>query len=745
MSAVQRCWASLWTAQAISYRYEMGIDQASVAMAVVVQVMVPSDVAGVLFTVNPVTGERSEMVVNASFGLGEAVVSGQVTPDMYVVDRSSMQTTETIIGGKEKAIVSNEGQGTQTRDVPDDQRDQSSLSEEHLAQLATLSLKVEQLYDGVPQDIECAVSDGKLWLLQARPITNLPPAPLQDVTWTPPEPTKELVRKQVVELMPEPLSPLFDELFLKVGQTLAGQQFMAYEGAPFTSNGPFFATVNGYGYFRADPSDTFPVTDEEKKKRKRSLWHRFTWWSAANIPIVGFFPSWQTKVRHWRNDALPRYLSAIERWRQVVVEGAAERQLYDGIRELTIADAHYWGGKASASKVFGVAKVTDQGLQTFLERVLPKGQLTSGVFLSGFASKPMQANADLWRLAQRIREDEALYELTVITPPARLMAALRQHAAGGPIVESLTAYLKTYGHTVYNLDYVVPTMIEEPEGLLSTLKAIVINPGPDPAAHQAQLAVQREEALRKVRGLLRGKLAWLFRWYHWQARHFYAYREECLFYMGAAWPVLRPLALELGKRLVATGALSDPADIFYLQSDEIERAIDAVESDETIPEFAEKVVERRELREARKRLQVPNVLPVDAGEKEKLAFATQKFNEDSGDTLKGFAVSPGTVTGEASVIMSPDDFSKMKPGTILVCPMTTPAWTQLFPHATGLVTDIGSITAHGSIVAREYGIPAVLGTGNITERVQSGQTITIDGNGGVVSLVDDLANASATT
>lgn len=741
LSAVQRCWASLWTTRAISYRYEMGIDQAAVAMAVVVQLMVPSDVAGVLFTVNPVTGERSEMVVNASYGLGEAVVSGQVTPDTYVVDRQSMQTKETIIGAKEKTIISDKGQGTQTRDVPDGQRDQSSLSEKHLAELAERSLEIERLFEGVPSDIEWAVSDGKLWLLQARPITNLPPAPIEDVSWDPPPPTRELIRKQVVELMPEPLSPLFEDLYLKVGQTLATNQFFAYEKFPFAAAGPFYVAVNGYGYFRSDPGDRLPLSDGEKKHRKRSLWHRFSYWCAVKVPVVGIFPSWLVKVRDWKKFTLPTYMNAIERWRKVKPAESTERQLYEGVRELTIADAVFWGGRASTSKVFGVAKVSDQLLQTFLQEALPEEQLTSGVFLSGFASKPLQANEDLWNLAQRIRENEALYELTVLTPPARLMDALQEHDAGGPVLEALTAYLRTNGHTVYNIDYVVPTMIEEPDGLLATLKSMVVNPGAAPSEHQQRLTVQRAEALEKVRRLLRGKLAWKFRWYHWQARHFYPLREESMFYMGAAWPVLRTLALELGKRLTSAGALAEPGDIFYLTSTEIERAIDAQEGGRAMPKYGEAVLGRRELREARKRLQPPAVLPVDAWEKLS-SRAVQKRNDASSDTLSGFAVSPGTVTGEASVILSPEDFSQMKPGTILVCPMTTPAWTQLFPHAIGLVTDIGGITAHGSIVAREYGIPAVLGTGNITERVKSGQTITIDGDSGVVSLVEDLTNLS---
>ena len=176
VEAVQKCWASLWTAQAISYRHQNGIDQGVVAMAVVVQVMVPSDVSGILFTANPATGERSEMIVNASFGLGEAVVGGQVTPDTFIIDRTDMSLKETVLGPKEQQIVCDDTQGIRMEDVAESNRTASSLSDPMLRELSETASRVEALYGGQPQDIEWAFCDGRLRLLQSRPITNLPAA-----------------------------------------------------------------------------------------------------------------------------------------------------------------------------------------------------------------------------------------------------------------------------------------------------------------------------------------------------------------------------------------------------------------------------------------------------------------------------------------------------------------------------------------------------------------------------------------
>ena len=185
VEAVRKCWSSLWTPQAISYRHQNGIDQGSVAMAVVVQIMVPSEVSGILFTANPATGERSELIVNASFGLGEAVVSGQVTPDTYIVDKATLEAKETVIGPKLQQVVSDGEQGVVLTDVDEGERDRASLSDAMLRELSEAALAIERLYDGLPQDIEWAFSDGQLFLLQSRPITNLPVQPVE-LDWTPP-------------------------------------------------------------------------------------------------------------------------------------------------------------------------------------------------------------------------------------------------------------------------------------------------------------------------------------------------------------------------------------------------------------------------------------------------------------------------------------------------------------------------------------------------------------------------------
>jgi phosphohistidine swiveling domain-containing protein len=275
-----------------------------------------------------------------------------------------------------------------------------------------------------------------------------------------------------------------------------------------------------------------------------------------------------------------------------------------------------------------------------------------------------------------------------------------------------------------------------------SLKASVARPEQDIKAYQAQLAGEREALVAHTERSLNLVQRRIFRLLFGWAQRYTPNRETALFYVGAAWPALRALALELGGRLAEVGSLESPADVFYLRTAELASASAAWEAGSSRPELAELARERRILREARKRLVPPDSVPPDGrlmfGPIDMAVFEPRSRSLSSGPRLEGFAVSPGRVTGEASVILSPEEFDRMTPDTILVCPTTTPAWTPLFAQARGLVTDIGGALAHGSIVAREYGIPAVMGTGTATQRIKNGGRIQVDGDSGTVTLLDEI-------
>lgn len=780
VAAVKDCWVSLWTAQAMRYRHERSMEHEDVAMGVVVQIMVPSEVSGIVFTANPASGERSEMIVNCSFGLGEAVVGGEVTPDTYVVDRDSLAAKETVTGSKDRMIVADGEQGTRTQAVTAEQRGEPCLSDAALVDLAALALAVEDVFGGEPQDIEWALFSDKLWLLQSRPITNLPPDPPKEVTW-PEIPGAQLLKRQVAENMPDPLSPLFEDLYLRaIFDTQTWPEGWKWEGR-LTRNWMknfVVTTVNGYAYqplYRERHGDWEERMQETREEQKKLPWHanlrravKMPSWMIEDMkggPLHGFYvlmTAFRTfkkfpAIVTWEKRQLPDYLAAVEAWQQRDPSQATNAELLRGMKSLTMAEANYWQALRS---VIGTAKITDGAFQRFLEENAPDEGFISGTFLSGFSSRTLDAEFAMRALAEDIRADSSLYELALLTPAPRLLDAISEHPRGAPIGAAIDRYLHDYGRQVFNLDFVEPSLAEAPLPFAKRLQALVRDAGHDLTVRQRQVAKTRRSKFLQAMRFFKGARRFEFLRLYWTSRVNYPSREEALFYMGRAWSVFRPWALELGRRLVDMGTLARPDDVFYVTRADLQAAIDdgmqpepsAGEASPTadaegsagispvaggvLPcKLKDKAARDRDLRALRFRMAPPSAIP--PLQKDDSPYASLRNNEGGQRILRGFAVSPGTVTGVASVIMTPDEFDQMKPNSILVCPLTTPAWTQLFPHAIGLVTDIGSILAHGSIVAREYGIPAVLGVGDATQRIKSGQKITIDGDRGLATLIDD--------
>ena len=393
----------------------------------------------------------------------------------------------------------------------------------------------------------------------------------------------------------------------------------------------------------------------------------------------------------------------------------------------------------------------DRLLKSFLFRAaLPQPRLGSSAFLRGFDSKALDAQAAMEAITNSIRQSEGLCTLVDNTMADQLLAALSIHPDGQPVLDGIQQYLDEYGHQIYNLDFVTPTPSEEPLVMLLSLKALVTNPPEQNVrSRQAKMVADRDALVANISHSLNPISRRLFQWVWKWTKHYAPYREHVMFYMGAAWPTVRRLAHELGQRLTDMGAIANPEHIYYLNSAEITAVIEARANGQTAPDYVQLAQGRYELREARKRLtplaKVPERASMKFGPFDLSMFEPMPADAvNEGPILNGYAVSTGHITAPASVIHSIADFDKMQPNTILVCTTTTPAWTPLFSQAVGLVTDVGGALAHGSIVAREYGIPAVMGTGVATERIQSGMMLAVDGDAGVVTLLDEAAALSGT-
>ena len=705
--AVGDCWASLWTARAMAYRARQGIDPATVSLAVVVQQMVDAESAGVMFTANPSNGRRDETVISAAWGLGESVVSGGVNTDNIVVRTSDGTIVSNEIADKAVMSVYAE-QRTQERPVPADQRKRPVLSEAEVAELAAYGTRIENHY-GTPQDIEWARADGKFWILQARPITALPePEAAMPTDWTVPEPTAMYVRASIVEQLPDPLSPLFaDMIDGAVTRSLQSLFRELLQEDVIRERDVGLTTVNGYAYYRYT----------------RSGMGRLMWKSP---PAFRMLLNGGTQDR-WRSYSHPRYRRIVSDWTARDISELSTDELLAGVQELVDAAAEYYTAVQTIIPVAATSEVLFTWCYDSVVRT--KDDPPAPVFLLGYDSAPIRAEKSLYDLATWTRSHPELAESLLALPPQTFLetAAESQDPLWHEWHTRFQAHLAGYGHVVYNLDFINPVPADDPVPLLETLRFFVSGKGVDPYERQQRSAARREEATAAVLTRLDAVRAMpirrLLRW----AQGVAPVREDALADVGLAWPQLRRMLAEIGRRHQQASVINEPDEVYWLRRKEIE---------DGVGNLAEQVEQRKQLWRGQLRATPPQLLPKGSWGDMFRNWMPAASEEQTGDLIKGTGASAGTITAPARVLGGPQDFGSMQPGDVLVASITTPAWTSLFAMASAVVTDIGGPLSHSSIVAREYGIPAVLGTGVATRRIRSGQLIKVDGDAGTVRLLD---------
>jgi pyruvate,water dikinase len=451
-------------------------------------------------------------------------------------------------------------------------------------------------------------------------------------------------------------------------------------------------------------------------------------------------------AQHWEEVAHPRYAEAAAAWDDIEPQTMEAAELLERAQALTDAMGFYLTTLQVDS--LGIAAGTEMLFTRVYEKLIQReGDPPAPTYLLGANSLPIQAEKALYDLAHWCREQDDMAAYVQRTSASQLAAQLKRDDAPAGVPndvwrtwqERLQAYLNEYGHTIYDLDFAEPIPAHDPTPLLQTLQVFARGEGRDPHARQHRLAEQREAATAAVRervSRLRRKLFnTTLRW----AQTFTTLREDSIFEIGLSYPTLRRMLLELGRRFAGAGAIKAPEDIFWLERAEVERGAGALDRGETLEDLSGRVETRRRQWRAEKRVTPPPQLP----KRERiLGINTDVFmpvsSEEHTDTvLKGVGCSPGQVTARARVLHGPEDFDQMQHGDVLVADITTPAWTPLFALASGIVTNVGGPLSHGSIVAREYGIPAVLGTGVATRRIENGQRVTVDGDAGTVSLLED--------
>jgi pyruvate,water dikinase len=702
-------------------------------MSVVVQTMIPSEVSGVLFTVNPVSGRRDEIVINSSWGLGEAIVSGLVTPDTIIARKSDGGIINRQIGVKELMVAYAADGGTEELPVPDELRSILSLSDQQVTRLTLLANRIEGYY-GKPQDIEWGYYNGEWYLLQSRPITTLAKGPAHQY------PPGEFNRTMFIEIFPEPLSPAFlsviEPLFKEMLdftiramgfeppkdiQAIGGFYYQPYFNRDYiaAAYGPLSPAVREP--LIAQIVNPFGSDKEATQIEFSRLWIRMAY---RLLRFMIRFPRQLTGM-------LAAYQAEIDLVEEYPYQIAGEAEICQQIYRLPFEYANkLLNYDFLMIAVIGrsyrlLGAMLKRFYQADTEEVVAK--LISGVT----GNITMETNKRLWDLAQIARSDTSIGKILQDNDSTQARILLQDSQAGQKFIQEMDQFLDEYGHREVHMDILYPTWCDDPEPVYSFIRSYLdADESQSPYCQQERLSKEREQltrmVIKDVERSLSGRLflAPIFRWILQQTQTHTRERDTMHFEMTRLFPPLRRLMLELGERWQERGLLNQNDDIFYLTIDEIMR----------MPEKPSPLQDTVRVRKDdflyAQQHACPNI--IRNGEE---IFAAQAGTEDVGTAgLQGIAGSPGVVTGITRIIKSPDEFTRLKKGEILVAPITNPVWTPLFAVASGVVTEVGGILSHGAIVAREYGIPAVMSVAGVTRLLHDGQRVTVDGNKGLVIL-----------
>ncbi|SEM71868.1 phosphoenolpyruvate synthase [Lihuaxuella thermophila] len=738
LEAVKKCWASLFTDRAIVYRIKNGFDHKSVSLSVVVQRMVFPEVSGILFTADPVTGHRRTVSIDAGFGLGEALVSGIVTADLYKVrDHEIIQKQ---IAKKEKGVFPLAGGGTEVRELPPEFRQKQALPDQKILELAELGRRIENHY-GSEQDIEWCMEGDDLYILQSRPITSLYPVPaVKDNEY------RIYLSIGHSQMMTDYMKPLgisifqalvpFDEdtapfpeaggrlywdcssfLFLKPVQrkllqsTIADDNVLALKKVVQCEDFQRLAPKRGVIRKAFGTVKVMLAIYRKIIPRLIQIWY----WEDPNLAVKRAFATFEQDLAQFKRALSQR--TGAERIRLILEH--TNRVFYTIVDPLAYTYAGFIALpviKRTMKKWLG--EEWDASIQKS-----PPGNITSEMGLMiGDLADAARPYPEVVRYLEQA-EDRTFYE------------GLSQVEGGGAFRKELDRFMAKFGmRAPGEIDITRVRYKEAPTMLVPSILSHMRSNAP--AEHREKFKQGEQEAHEAVQALLkrvkaRGgarkekKLARLLALY----RNTVGIRELPKYIMIRYFDLYREAILEEARTLVETGMLEQKEDVFYLTLKEL---IALLENGLKVDEVTERIRSRKASEEVYRKLTPPLVI---TSEGETFSAVIQNEQAPPG-ALVGIPVSPGVVEGYVKVVRRLEE-GKLNKGDILVAPYTDPGWTPLFHSAKALVTEVGGMMTHGSVVAREYGIPAVVSVENATQILKDGQYVRVDGTNGYVEILDE--------
>lgn len=718
--AVRQCWASLWAERAFEYRAHNGIDHQRAAMAVIVQQMVDATASAVVFTADPVSDRTDRVIIESTWGLGEALVSGRVTPDRLVLARPALTVVERATAATGAA--------------------QPSLDDASAIALARLALAAEQWF-GLPLDLEAALADGKLFLLQARPITTLKKS---NQVWT---------NLNTGEVLPDVVTPASWDVLEPLVRRLLGSVF-AQLGIGFGDN-PMFGLVAGRVYFNLNTllsmarhipglrQDNLAALFGGSQQAVAALGaieirdqdlppSRIDW-----LKVLGNLPRLLADFL-WRAPAAGSAL--IEQARADCDRLAAQPLDRQDAAQLMAALRLALATLLSHERAMVMAGVGVSYQSLLFDRCrhwfgAAEGGALASRLLSGLANNDIaEAGVALWRLAQQVHALPATeQQVRSGASFSELRQRLPADADGAAFLADWQRFMGAHGHHCRGeLELSNPRWEENPDEILGQLRSYLdAIDQRDFLAQYQRVADERRAAEQQCRRRLRNPFKrWLFGFLLDRAQRTAGLRESFKNQVVRQLALLRRLLLAIGRRLVERNTLADCDDIFFLHLDEIESAVTSA-----APAGERALVQQRRAEHTSNLALSPPAVVLGQFVP---STATAAVSSASTGQLRGLGVNPGLVRGRARVILRAGD-DQVLPGEILVAPFTDPGWTPYFLNAAAIVMDQGGLLSHGSIVAREFGIPAAVNVGPATTTIKTGQLIEVDGTTGIVRVVDDGA------
>ncbi|HLZ54919.1 MAG TPA: PEP/pyruvate-binding domain-containing protein [Verrucomicrobiae bacterium] len=739
VAAVKRCWLSLFSERAVSYRTRKGIAAGRAQMAVIVQRLIPAEAAGVMFTADPAGGNA--ILIEAAFGLGEAVAQGKVTPDRVEVSRSGWKIVRRKTSLKRMHLVAGKN-GVREELLPAGKTNAPVLDDESAVRLAQLGLKVEHLF-GVPQDIEWAQRDGKLFLLQSRPITGKVPVK----TW---EDRQVWSNFNTGEVAPDVMAPITWSLWQSLVGGVVLRSTFRLLGAD-VRRAPLVGLVAGRLYFNANTAMAAlqpfafllkgatllfqAVGGGQAEAYRQTLaippadlpdlgfrWPKYLLsWPRIFFDLITHLPgggeAWMARFKA-RNDELVR--TDIEAMPTPELTGFCVRlilELFKGVDLLYLA--------APAA----VLPVLHKACHDWLGE--PEPALGYRLFSALGGMPTAEAGLALWRLAVLAHSDPDT-EVAVCSESEwpQVCATLRLTEPGRKFLAAWDVFMIEHGHHCRGeLELFNARWSETPDYVLGMVRGYLRSiDRSDPLENQRQLAGERERLTEQCRRRLKNPIKrWIFACSLRRAQKLAVFREKLKSEAIRRIAFTRRILLILGQRLCEQGILSCRDDIFFLEIVELE----PVATGSASFNGRERIETRRREYEKNLKLSPP---PLVIGRFDPNVPTPPVTNGDA-KLLEGIPASPGVVTGPARVILRANHHEQVLPGEILVAPFTDPAWSPYFITAAGLVVEQGGILSHGSIVAREYGLPTVVNVVAATQIIHTGDRVRVDGDSGCVTIL----------